>query len=87
MHLSLNDSKKAIQKLILSNNLEYAWIVAQMFYPAALDHLAMLLHLKCVESEAQAHQLGLKLLDYIKNKKVKSLLKLSYSLGNQDDDQ
>lgn len=32
IHLSLSDSKKALQKLLLSNNLEYAYIVANLFY-------------------------------------------------------
>lgn len=33
IHLSLSDTKNCLVKLILSNNLEYAYVIAKMFYP------------------------------------------------------
>lgn len=37
IHLSLNDVRKAIQKLLLSNNVEYAFVLAKNFDKSSLD--------------------------------------------------
>jgi hypothetical protein len=38
-HLSLSDSKQALLKLVLSQQYEYAFVVAKLFYPEALDQI------------------------------------------------
>lgn len=72
IHLSLSDSKKALQKLLLSNNLEYAYILASTFCPEALDHLSSLLSAKALEAAANdlAHGIASK----IKDESLRSLM-------------
>jgi len=72
--LSLSDTKKAIQKLLLSNNLEYAFSLAQMFYSKAIDQISILLFMKALE--AGAFSIASKLVEGIKDDKIRKLLEV-----------
>ena len=48
IHLSLNDVRRAIQKLILSNNAEFAYVLAKSFDKSSLDHVCTVLFQKTV---------------------------------------
>ena len=75
---------KAIQKLILSNNIEYAYAIAKCFYPRALDQVLYLLHLKCMESEAL--KLCKVTMESISNPKFKKLVQTSFSMNHEEDE-
>ena len=48
IHLSMNDVFGAIQKLLLSNNPEFAYILAKEFCIESLDHVLTVLFTKTV---------------------------------------
>lgn len=48
IHLSLNDIQKAMQKLLLSNKIEFAYVLAKFFLPESLDQVLTLLYHKTV---------------------------------------
>jgi len=47
-HLSLSDSKCAIQKLLFANLPEFAYVLAKEFLPSALDQVLVTLFNKTV---------------------------------------
>lgn len=71
-HLSLSDAKKAIQKLIQSNNLDYAYVVATLFYPEAIDQILVLLIPKVINVKPLLN----KMIEMVTNPTLKSLLYL-----------
>ena len=48
IHLSLNDIRRAIQKLLLSNNTEFAFVLAKNFDKGSVDHICTILMDKTV---------------------------------------
>ena len=77
--MSLSDTKKAIQKLLLSNNLEYAYVVSSLFYPKALDYILSLLFVKTLEADAS--YLAAKILEGINDKTLQELLNTSLQMS------
>ena len=47
-HLSISDSRKAVKKLILSNNLTYAYALCDLLFPEGIDQVVSLLYLKAM---------------------------------------
>jgi hypothetical protein len=43
IHLSLNDVRRAIQKLLLSNNVEFALVLAKQFDKSSVDHICTIM--------------------------------------------
>ncbi len=50
IHLSLSDTKRALHKLLFSNNLEYAFVVSNCFHAQSLDYILTLLSSKSLEA-------------------------------------
>lgn len=46
IHLSLNDTRRAVQKLLLANELEHAFVLAKAFDQGSLDYILTRLFLR-----------------------------------------
>ncbi len=58
-HLSLSDPKRAVEKLFLANDLEYAYIIADLFCPEVRDQILVQLALRSIQNGELS--LGLKM--------------------------
>lgn len=81
IHLSLNDVKNAIQKLLLSNLPEPALVLARQFMPSSTDHVLTTLFQKTVCFEQMSITNGI--LDLIQNKTLKAVLDASFFTNKQ----
>ena len=83
-HLSLNDTKSAIQKLLLSNLPEFAYAIAKELYPSGLDQILVALFNKSVFYEQMS--ITNNILEQIQNRQLKEVLEASIymSQGEQD---
>lgn len=73
IHLSLNDATKAVQKLILCNNLEYAYMVASLFLPKpSVDQVLVLLIAKAQDSKCL--ELAQQLIDNVSDAQLRCIL-------------
>ena len=83
IHLSMNDVKAAIQKLLLSNNPEFAFVLAKEFHKESLDHVLTTLFAKTVFFEQMS--ITNCLLEQIKNPVLKEILESTIYVNNQPD--
>jgi len=74
IHLSLNDTRRAIQKLLLSNNAEFAFVLANVFDKDCLDQVLTFLFQKVVCFRQMS--ITNSILNQIKNKNLKEVLEL-----------
>ena len=75
IHLSLNDMRRAIQKLLLSNNAEFALVLAKQFDRASIDHVCTVL----LEKTVFLRQMPITnaLLETVTNKPLREVLEQS----------
>ncbi len=77
IHLSINDSKRAIKKLILSSRIEYAYVVASLCNLKLIDQVITLL----IPKVQAVHVVALKLISQVSDPTLKQLLQASAQIG------
>ena len=83
-HLSLNDAKSAIQKLLLANLPEFAYAIAKDLYPAAIDQILVLLFNKSCFYEQMS--ITNSILEQIQNRQLKEVLEASIYISQDGED-
>jgi hypothetical protein len=76
----MNDVKAAIQKLLLSNTPEFAFVLAKEFHKESLDHVLTTLFAKTVFFEQMS--ITNCLLEQIKNPILKEILESTIYVNN-----
>lgn len=84
IHLSLNDVRRAIQKLLLSNNIEFAFVLAKNFDQGSVDHICTILMEKTIFMGQMA--ITNQLLELISSKTLKEILEQSLYQQQTDSD-
>lgn len=73
--------RKAIQKLLLANNAEYAYVLARSFDKNSFDHICTVLFQKTVFFDQMA--ITNQLLEQIRNPVLKEVLELTITSGTE----